>query len=443
MTKELRWQILRASVRDRSFLKEAWRDVRPDDFPEVEEQIVARVATAYYEKYEQPIGPLLKTDVMDAVRTQKLGTEAKDKLKTLVDLVSGTRMELVSVRALIDRVKALRKDSFFENAVEKVITAHEKGELTAQTMAELVERARAELVSTPLISHDYYSDDELSRRILDRKKEDQESHPLLMIDPLDKRVSMLGPGRLGVVMAPPAGGKGLALIHFGQAYTMQGLNVVHFTLEDPVKLVEKRYDCSLTRLPLHKIRILPVKLKNRFKLARRKMRGRLRIINATDGEWTVSRMEQAVEQLIQQGFDPDAIIIDYDDEIVCEKQFKGESARRFEFSEIYKRLRAWAARTNKILWTAHQSTKGAVGRRIITMRDTSEDFSIIRKTFIALTIGSDPENPRIKYLFVAKHREDEGNFGVDIATDFGRAIFYDARETDKWRIMRKAQRKVK
>lgn len=430
-------------TRDRAFLKAAARDVRPEDFPDVEEEIVAQAAIAYWDKYEQPIGPLLRTDVIDIAKSRKLGTEARLKARKLAESVSGTRMENVAVQALVDRVKALRRSSFYEQAVEKVISAHEQGELTAQTLAELVEKAQTELQDGALVAHDYFSDEEVEKRIAQRAKEDSDLNPMLMIDPLDQKITALGRGRLGVLMAPPGGGKGLGLVHFGLAYVLQGLKVIHLTLEDPLRLVEKRFDCNLVGLPLSKIRVLPRKFRIRFRKARRKMRGRLRIIDGTDGDWTVSRIEKAWEDLKQKGFEADVIVIDYDDDIVCEKTFKGESARRFEFSEVYKRLVKLAAKTHAIIWVAAQTSKGAVGRKVITMKDTAEDFSKMRKAFVALTVGADQENPNVKYLFVAKHREDRSQFGVEIVSDWKRGRFFDRDETLKYIAMKQAQRNTK
>lgn len=439
LTKELRLQLLRAAVRDKPFLKVAWRDVQPDLFPDLEEQIVARAAASYYEKYEQPIGPLLRTDVEDLARAGKLGAESKQKLRALVQQVTGVRMEAVAVQALVDRIKVLRKASFYEKAIEDIISKHEKGEFNASFLSDLVDKAQTELVDAPLLSHDYFSDTEAEKRIKDRITEDTELHPLLMIDPIDEQIPMIGKGRFGMVLAPPGGGKGLILVHFGNAYTLQGLKVIHFTLEDPLRLVEKRYDCALTGLPLNKIRILPRKFKKRFIKARRSRRGRLRIIDGTDGDWTVTRIERAYDDLKRQGFEADVLLIDYDDEIMCEKQFKGESARRFEFSEIYRRLRKLAAKTNTIVWTAAQTSKESVGRKLITVKQTAEDFSKIRKVFAALTIGTDPEQPRVKYLFVGKQREARANFGVEIVSDYGRAIFYDRELTVKYKATKSKQ----
>lgn len=430
MDLQLRLQILRAAVRDRAFLKQAWRDVRPTDFENKEEALVAEAAITFYEKFEEPVGILLRAEVDSLIaKNGHTGAVLLQKLKDIIAQIQGAAMELVSVKALVAHVKALKQSSFYTEAVEEVITAHEKGELSSEVMAGIIERAHKELHSTQSIAHDFFSDTELEKRILRRASWEDSKYPLLLIQPLDSKIQIVGRGQLAIWIAPPSGGKGLALLHTACAYALQGLRVLFITLEDPLELVENRLDASLTGVPLTRLRHLPKRLRKRFRRARKQVHGKLHIVDGTDGGWTVSRVERLWEQEKQNGFIADAVIIDYDDELECEKSFKGESARRFEFAEIYKRLRRFAGRTNAIVWTAAQTTKGAVGRKLITSRDTAEDFSKIRKVFLAITIGKDPEEDNVKYLYIAKHRLDRMGFGVEIVSDYNSAVFYDGEET--------------
>lgn len=425
MDRNLRLQILRAAVRDRAFLKQAWHDVRPSDFQEREEALVAQASVSFYEKFEEPVGILLQSEV-DSLRVKvPMGAEAVKKLKDLIKSIQGNEMELVSVKALVARVKALKRTSFYEEAVEEVITAHEKDELSADVLMALVERANKELNTAVVIARDYFSEEELERRIKRRANWEQHKFPLLMIQPLDIRMQAVGRGHFAIWMAPPSGGKGLALLHTACAYALQKLKVLHISLEDPRELVENRLDSALTGLPLSKLQYLPRRLRKRFAKVKKQVRGQLHLVDGTDGGWTVTRIERLWEQEKQNGFTADVIIVDYDDEIECEKQFKGESAKRMEFAEIYRRLRKLAKSTDSIVWTAAQTSKGSVGRKVITGRDIAEDFSKIRKVFLAIAIGKDPDEEDVRYLYVVKNRQDKMGFGVEIVSNYDAAVFYD------------------
>jgi replicative DNA helicase len=436
--KELRYQILRAIVRDRSFLKQAYRDVRAEDFSDRGESLIAQAAITFYDKYQEPIGAMLRSQV-DELAGRNMGAESKDKLRDLITKIQSGQMELVSVNALIDRVKSLKKATFYDTALDEMITAHESGELTSEVLASLVERANRELSADQIMSTDYFNEDELKKRMERRELWHDNKYPLFLIPELDSKIKAIGRGHLGMFVAPPNAGKGPALLHMDVAYAIQGLNVLHITLEDPKEEVENRLDAILTGIPLNKLRTLPNRLKKRWRRASKRMHGRIKIIDGTDGGWTVTMVERAWETEKKNGFTADVITIDYDDEIECEKPFKGESARRFEFAEIYRRLRRMASKLDCIVWTAAQGTKATEGKKVITMKDVAEDFSKVRKSFLAIGIGADPKVANLKYLNVMRHRLDRSRFGVEIMSKFDSAIFYDTEATDRYKKARQKE----
>lgn len=429
MDRDLRFQLLRAVVRDRLFLKQASRDIRPQDFKLREEALIAEVATAFYERHEEPIGILLKSELEEALKKEKFGAEAKAKLKTLVDLVLEPGGDLVPVKALVDRTKALKTTAFFDEALGEILEANEKDELTPSMLADLVERANRELSTDEIVAHSYKEG--LEQRIDRRAKWDDSKYPLFLIDGLDERIKGLGRGQLGMWVAPPNAGKSPALLHMAVAYAVQGLNVLHITLEDPREEVENRLDASLTGIPLDKLRKLPNKLRNRWERISKTLKGNIRVIDGTDGGWSVSLVEKTWHEQKRQGFTADCIIVDYDDELECNIQFKGESARRMQFAEIYRQLRKLAARLNVIVWTAAQTKQGALGRKVIGMGDLAEDFSKARKCFLAIGIGSDKEVDDLHFLHVMRNKVGRKGFIVEIVSRFEAGCFYDREATMK------------
>jgi replicative DNA helicase len=437
MERELRYQILRASVRDRTFLKSSWRDIQPENFPEREERIIAETAVAFYEKYQEPVGALIRSEADDLAHQKKVGSEGRKKLKDLLDLILGAKMELVPVKALEDRLKTLKVTSFYESAVEEIITAQEKGELSAHVLADLVDKANKELSLVDMTSSDYFN--ELEQRIDLREHHNGTKYPLLGIGPLDEKIKGVPRKGVGMFMAPFKGGKGLALLHVATAYALQGYSSLIITLEDPKDLVESRLDSTMTGIPLNYLTRLPNKLRRRFEEAKEKMRGKIRVIDGTDGGWTITRVEQAWEQHKQHGFTADCIVIDYDDEIECERNFKGEHARRFEFAEIYRRMRRMAAKLDIIVWTAAQGTRASEGVKVLTGKYLAEDISKIRKVWLGIGIGTNKDDEKVKHLYVLGHKDDRSHFGVDVVSDFQSAIFFDAEATARYQAQKKRE----
>lgn len=429
MDRGLRLQILRAIVRDKAFLKQVSYAIQADYFEEREEELVAKAALEFYAKYNQPIGALLRAKVDTIIERGKLKEGIRDKIKRLVRDIFGADEEAVSVQALADHCKELKKKSFYSAAVEKIIDHYEQGNLGRQQLREIIEDANKKLkLDDKIESIDYLSEKQFNKRQERRSRDSDDDYPSLYITPLDRQIRIATKGHLAIWIAPPSGGKGLALVHTTSAYAKQGLKVLHLTLEDPLELVEDRLDASLTGISLKRLKHLPNRLRRKFRRIRQTMSGRIRIVDGTDDSWSVPRIRQLVDQLKVENFYVDAIVIDYDDEIECDRQFKGDSARRMEFAHIYRQLRRLAADTDTIVWTAAQTTRGAEGRKIITSKDTAEDFSKIRKVFLAITIGSDTDNVKSgkqKYLYVAKNRSGRSRFGVHIMSDYNSALFYD------------------
>jgi replicative DNA helicase len=429
MDEELRLQLLRAAVRDRTFLKTCAADVDPEDFPLGEEKLVARCALEFYVTYGDPIGPMLRSSVQEAVEKNGHAKPDGKKLRELLDVIQKQLTEPVSSEALKDRVKKLKQHKFYSTAMDEILAADQAGQFNAEMLASIVERAQHVLADGPRAT-DYFLPEELKKRIARRTEAMKHKHfPSINIRPLERQIKIIGRGMLGLVIAPYGTGKSMLLIHIAAAYAALGLNVLFFTLEDPKEEVEDRMDAAATGILIQNLAKVPIKLKNKFKNWLKAITGRIKIVDGTGGGISVSKMEQTWRREKQEGFTADAVIVDYDDEIECEKQFKGESARRFEFAEIYRRLRKMAVNTDTILWTASQAGRQAEGKMIVTGKDIAEDISKARKCFFAVAIGTDKDEPDKKYLNVVKHKMDKSKFWVEIYSSYDRGLFYDHEKT--------------
>jgi replicative DNA helicase len=428
MEATLRRQVLRAAVRDRMFLKTVCHDVSPNDFPDRAEQIVATIALKFWDEHNEPIGALLRSDAEDAARHQRLNQEERKQLRQLIDDIQGTKMDLVPIKALEDRVLALKRDTFFDHALEQVVTAQEKGRLDATVLEDIVEQARRELADRVYVATDYM--DELEKRILRRRlNQDTEKYPRLMIDPIDEEIRAIGRGHFAIFVGPYSSGKSLFLMHVAMAYAMQGLNVIYVTLEDPKDILENRMDASMGGIPMSKLNLLPNRLRHRFNNLKQMIRGRIKIVDATEGGFTISKCEKMWDQLRSDGFIADAIIIDYDEEIECEKKFSGEMQRKQEFMEIYKRIRRMAKKLDVLVWTASQTKRGTADKKVITGDMVGEDISKIKKSFLAIGIGKVPDEDNVTNLYIMRHRLDRSKFSVEVVSDFASGLAVDAEAT--------------
>lgn len=427
---ELRLQVLQAAVRDRQFLTAGSRDFHSNDFTKKEERVVIDVALEYWDKYGEPVGPMLRHDAEVKVKKYKLTRDERVLLMKLVDRILKQQMEPIPVQALIDRVSEIRANKFWEQKLTFVGDEFVANRLNASTLQDIYEEAQKSLDSASYSSHFVFDRQELEDRIIRRQLQSEErTYPLLLIDPLDARIKLIGRGMFGLWVGPYSSGKSFYLLHTALAYALQGYKVLYFTLEDPRDVVENRFDACISGIALGDLHKKPNAVRNHFRRQMQYVRGNIKVVDATEGGLTISKCEKVWEYEKAHGFEADCVVIDYDEELECEKKYSGEMARKREFEEIYRRLRRMAKRLNIYLWTACQTKRSTQNKWVITGDDIGEDISKAKKAFVAIGIGSDPDKPDQKHLYIMRHRLDRSRFGVTVITDLKHGVAYDREQT--------------
>ena len=417
--------------RDRNFLRECAHLLEADDFKPrkqgdpLENWIIASTALEFWRRYREPIGGMLRTEVLDYCRKMNVGERQKGRLLETVDHIRRNH-HLVAVDALAEKVIDYKKERMKAQSIQTLVDLHEQGRLTDDRWLEQCYAAIENFGNLGYEARDYFEG--LEDRIHRRNLASRRRFPYLMIDPLDELIRAVGRGHLGLWLAYLKRGKSIALNHIALAYILQGLNVLHFTLEDPIDEVENRLDAAITALPTKVLNDQPNKIRIRFERFMRLVRSRLRIIDGTEGGMSVLRMEEIWERERNRGFCADAVVIDYDDEI---KPPRKQEERRFEFADIYRSLRRFAAQKKVIVWTAAQTGRQTENSKIITAAATAEDISKIRKATLAIGIGKGEWGDNSRYLYVAAHKFDKMRVGCNIMGDFDRGILYDRTETLK------------
>jgi replicative DNA helicase len=209
----------------------------------------------------------------------------------------------------------------------------------------------------------------------------------------------LGRGELGVVIAPTGAGKSMALVHLGAQALMQGLNVVHYTLELQDKVVALRYDSCITGIPLTNVREQKDLVWNGIK----DVKGKLIVKEYPTKSASTNTIKHHLEKLKRKDFKIDLVIVDYGDLI---RPINAQKEKRIELESIYEELRALAQTFNCVLWTASQTNRSGLNAEVITMESISEAFN---KCFVAdfiFTVSRTikDKNTNEGRIFVAKNR---------------------------------------
>ena len=209
----------------------------------------------------------------------------------------------------------------------------------------------------------------------------------------------LGRGELGVVIAPTGAGKSMALAHLGAQAVLNGLTVVHYTLELQETVVATRYDSCITGFDLSSIHSKKDEVLEQIK----NLDGKLIIKEYPTKSASTQTLRNHLEKLKRRGENVDMIIVDYGD-LLRPVQYLKE--RRNELESIYEELRGMAQIFECPIWTASQTNRSGLNAEVITMESISEAFN---KCFVAdfiFTISRTIEDKVANEgrVFIAKNR---------------------------------------
>ena len=419
--------LLALILNDRAFLRRHSRLISADDFKPSstsggrDRWIIATKALEHYQKYREPIGKLIGVELKQHVRLARFG---KDRARELATLARTLLSDTPNPKAVADRLVEWKVAAERIKAIDEIIELNAANELSTEVFAQVVRRVSMVEESIGEEAPEYFAT--LEDRIIRRTFRKDKRYPALMIDPFDQQVRAIARGHLGLVMGPYKRGKSLMLIWIARAYALQGLNVLFITLEDPQDDVEDRFDAVVSEIPVKEIGDDPKELRLRFRRFRRLIRSKLKIYDGTNDGITVRKIEQIYEAEREQGFRADAIIVDYDEEIVPERNHR---QRRMDFDEIYRGLRRLAAKNQLFGWTAAQTQRNTRELKILSGDVLGEDIGKAKKVACALALGRGDWGDSSIYLHIAAHKFDRGDVGCNIVPDLSRMLIYDRTAT--------------
>ncbi len=436
-------ELIRFLVHDREFLKTASHLLTLEDFDKVEvkegmeRDLIGRMSLNFWNHYREPIGKLLKVEVLEYLRTAGYKDSVKKRITDYAD-ECGENKRRVAGDAILQKVRRYKTEFHLAKGLNLMTDLVLKGTITQDQFMKIAREAVdgvGKEVGNPIDIFDNKElENRITRRVLQQKRQ---RFPVLLIDPLDRMVRCIARKHMGLVLAPYKRGKTLFFIWLALAYTLQGLNVMFFTLEDPLEDIEDRFDAAITSLPISRLVEVPDRIREKFARYKRLLRSKLKVVDGTDGGFTIGALENIWEMERNRGFAADVVIVDYDDEI---KPQKKQLERRMEFADIYRDFRAFLARKQAIGWTASQTSRASADLKIISGKHVAEDISKIRKTSMALSLGKGEWGPDSIFLWVAAHRYDRQEVGCNIISNKPRGLFYDREMTMK---EEKAQRAKK
>jgi len=191
----------------------------------------------------------------------------------------------------------------------------------------------------------------------------------------------LGPGELGVVMAPSGIGKSWFLSKIACSALQNGLDVLHYTLELSESYVGQRYTTILTNVGTADQKMRKDEIIRKIK----QVPGRVRIKYYPPQFASAKTIAAHVEKVRQIGFKPKLIIIDYADLL---KSGSGNRDGLYaELGGIYEELRGLSGETQIPVWTATQTNRAAIDHEVIQADSVGDSYKKVQTADFIMSVS--------------------------------------------------------
>jgi replicative DNA helicase len=238
----------------------------------------------------------------------------------------------------------------------------------------------------------------------------------------------LGPGELGVAVAPSGVGKTWVLCALGAAAVKQGLNVVHYSLELSEHYVGQRYDTVFTQIPS-----TDVKEKKEVVLEKiNRLSGKLLIKYFPPKGISAKKLESHIEKMTAAGNKPDLIIIDYADLLLSHTN-KSDSTYG-EQGGVYIELRGISGELGIPIWTASQTNRSAIDSEVIEADKVADSYAKVMNADFIMSISrkaKDKLNNTARFHIMKNRFGPDGiTFPSKMDTNTGFIEVYDGNSSD-------------
>lgn len=191
----------------------------------------------------------------------------------------------------------------------------------------------------------------------------------------------LGPGELGVVMAPSGIGKSWFLSKIACAALQRGVNVLHYTLELSESYVGQRYITILTGITTADQKLNKAEIIRKVK----QTQGRVKIKYYPPQFASAKTLSAHIEKVKTTGFNPQLIIIDYAD--LLKSGNRGSDGLYAELGGIYEELRGLSGEHQIPIWTATQTNRAAIDHEVIGADSVGDSYKKVQTADFIMSVS--------------------------------------------------------
>lgn len=389
-------RFLKVFITDKEGFAERIMDIVQIEYFDSYQKILLNYEVEFFNKYREIARfPALK----DYVGMKEKGLN-RENLLGLIEKIE--ELEVENVKQVREKSYTFFKERSLKNCLFELIVDWKKHNF--DTMKPKLENAlkAGEPKDT---GHDYFDD-------IEKRLEKDFRDPITAMPVLDGFIGGgLAGGELGIVLAPPGGGKSMMLVRFACSALLAGKKVVYYTLELSEKVVGNRFDACLNQLPMKDIWEFPdVIRENAQKI--RALGGGLKIEEFPTGQASINSLLSHLRTLeINENFIPDIIFIDYADIM---KPLANYSEKRHSLTSIYEGIRGIAVELGVPIWTASQTNRGGLNKAEFGLDVIGEALGKAATADVVVGVGRGEEertlnDPRAK-IGILKNRNGADGF---------------------------------
>jgi replicative DNA helicase len=238
----------------------------------------------------------------------------------------------------------------------------------------------------------------------------------------------LGPGELGVIVAPSGVGKTWVLCALGAAAVKAGRSVVHYSLELSEHYVGQRYDTVFTQVPSANLKENKDDVLEKIK----RLKGKLLIKYFPPKGISSKKIEAHLEKMIAAGNRPDLIIIDYADLLLSHSN-KSDSTYG-EQGGVYIDLRGLGGELGIPIWTASQTNRSGIDSEVIEADKVADSYAKVMNADFIMSVSrksKDKLNNTARFHIMKNRFGPDGiTFPSKMDTNKGFIEVYDGNSTD-------------
>lgn len=220
----------------------------------------------------------------------------------------------------------------------------------------------------------------------------------------------LGKGELGVIIGPSSFGKTSMTTGIANFTARNGYKTVQIVFEDKERQIQRKHIGRITN-----IEAKDISKEENIEYVKEVIQNtdvfdeNLIIKKFNTGEVTPVQIKNYLTRLINTGFKPDVVIIDYFECLVPSKNFKDQWQAE---GHMMRQLESYASELDIALWVPTQGTKDSLNADIVTMDKAGGSFKKIQIAHVVISIARSVEDIERNIATIALLKNRAGKSGV-------------------------------